>query len=193
MEIDNYTVTVDYELSTEEMVAAGNYDDTGCFNEKNFPPECNPSLFLRKGGGVVKLDLKLVHLMQQKYRAVNTEEVEVYLEERDLRAATFEELLAFGTKYPEKQREFPIVAFGSSCVTWERFLVRPFLSAWEEGKKRILVFSWSYRHVTWYPGLFDGYTYTNYGVACDCDRVTRKDSNDVYRWERCCRFLVAPK
>lgn len=35
------------------------------------------------------------------------------LDKMGLRPATLPELLAFGAKYPDKQREFPIVALGS--------------------------------------------------------------------------------
>lgn len=38
------------------------------------------------------------------------------LDRRGLRPATIEELLAFGAAYPDKQREFSIIALGSVCI-----------------------------------------------------------------------------
>jgi len=52
---------------------------------------------------------ELVHLAQY----MSTEAVLAELDRRGLRPATHEELLGFARKYPELQRQFPIVALGS--------------------------------------------------------------------------------
>ena len=101
--IQTYTVTVDYGKTLESMVENGKYD---YFNEKII------EIFLVNGDGTVEVDLELVHLNKQ----ASTNEVKDYLEANGLRPATLEEILAFGAKYPEIQREFPIIALGPSNV-----------------------------------------------------------------------------
>ena len=99
-----YLVTVNYGKTLEEMVSAGQYDwSRDNINSTNFPIT---------GEGVVEVNLELVHLN----KVVSTDEVMAYLEANGLRAVTLEELLAFGAKYPEIQREFPVIAIGSSWV-----------------------------------------------------------------------------
>ncbi|OGY41391.1 MAG: hypothetical protein A2Y82_00180 [Candidatus Buchananbacteria bacterium RBG_13_36_9] len=99
-----YKVVFDYGLSLAEMIKLGNY---GWFNDditaKNFPLQ---------GTGKQESELLLVHLN----RDVTTKEVLEYLNSQGLEPAKIEHLLAFGTTYPEVQREFPIVALGSSFV-----------------------------------------------------------------------------
>jgi hypothetical protein len=58
-------------------------------------------------------------------------------EARNLRAATLPELLACGATYPEKQREYPIFAFGS---VWQHHNGRhvPYLNAYKFGSLRQL-------------------------------------------------------
>ena len=99
-----YSATVDYGKSVEEMVVAGNYDwKNDDINSKNFSV---------KGEGVVNVNLELVHLD----KGVSSEDALTYLEENGMRPPTIEELLVFGSSYPEIQREFPVICLGSSWV-----------------------------------------------------------------------------
>ncbi|KKR48343.1 MAG: hypothetical protein UT86_C0007G0022, partial [Candidatus Magasanikbacteria bacterium GW2011_GWC2_40_17] len=48
----------------------------------------------------------------------STDEVLAEMDRHGLRPALYEELLAFGAKYPDEQRQFPIIALGS---VWRGF------------------------------------------------------------------------
>ena len=99
-----YVVSVDYGMSLAGMIVAGQYDwKNSDINAKNFPVA---------GEGVVETKLELIHLN----KVASTDEVEAYLEKNGLRPATLAELLAFGAMFPEIQREFPVIALGSSWV-----------------------------------------------------------------------------
>jgi len=85
----------------EEMIAAGQYDSYNRdINSENFPI---------KESGSLEVNLEFVHLG----RNATTDEVEAELDKHGLRPATLAELLAFGAKYPDVQREFPVIASGS--------------------------------------------------------------------------------
>ncbi|MBI5732001.1 MAG: hypothetical protein HY982_01435 [Candidatus Magasanikbacteria bacterium] len=58
-----------------------------------------------------EVSFKYVHLN----RDASTDEVLAETDRQNLRPALYEELLAFGAKYPDEQRQFPIVALGSVC------------------------------------------------------------------------------
>jgi hypothetical protein len=70
-----------------------------------------------------KFDLVLVHLN----RVASTEEVLAHLDANDLAPAKIGHLLAFGAKYPNVQREFPIIARGSSWVLRLDYRLVPYL------------------------------------------------------------------
>ncbi len=96
-----FPVTVDYNLTIEEMVAAGKYDwSNSAISSKHFPSG---------GKGTSQVQIELVHFN----RTMESDEVLRELDKQGLRPATLPELLAFGATYPEKQREFPVVALGS--------------------------------------------------------------------------------
>lgn len=99
-----YIITVDYAQSLADMIKAGHYD----FVDPSFTSEHFPVV----GTGEVSVDAILVHYG----RIMSSEAVLADLDQRGLRPATLPELLAFGATYPEKQREFPILAFGA---VWE--------------------------------------------------------------------------
>ena len=95
-------VFVDYSLSLPQMIAAGKYDWVNPdITEKNFP--------LDKRKGTVEVQPELIHIGHN----ISSDDALQELDGRGYRAATAEELLAFGAKYPDKQREFPIVALGT--------------------------------------------------------------------------------
>lgn len=120
-----YSVTINYDLSFPGMITAGHYDWVNSdITEKHFPV---------KGEGTTKeVTIELVHFN----RAMgSSDEVIRELDKRGLRPATIEELLAFGAKYPELQRQFPIVALGS---IWRRLGRRYVPCLWGNSSERNL-------------------------------------------------------
>ena len=108
--ITPYAITVDYSLSFEEMVAAGKYD---CKNDDitatHFPVPMKSSAL------AVGIELQLVHFN----RVVDSPGKIIWeLDRLGRRPAYIEELRAFGAKYPEEQRRFPIVELRS---VWQDF------------------------------------------------------------------------
>jgi len=102
--LESYPISVDYNLSLVDMVAAGKYDWIN--------PEITAKHFPIKGKGTVETERVLVHLNRQ----ATPKQVEEHLAAQDLEPARIEHLLAFGAANPELQREFPIIALGSSWV-----------------------------------------------------------------------------
>ena len=97
-----YRLVVDYAQSLAQMIAAGRYDYANSdITSGNFPTTAND--------GKQEVVVELAHFG----RDMESDAVLKKFEARGLRAATLPELLAFGATYPEKQREFPIVALGS--------------------------------------------------------------------------------
>lgn len=100
-----YKVLVDYGQTLQQMIANGKYDYANSdITASNFPPPAGG-----QGSGQQNVVVELVHFG----RDMESEAVLKEFEARGLRAATLPELLAFGATYPEKQREFPIIALGS--------------------------------------------------------------------------------
>ncbi len=99
-----YKVVFDYSQSLASMIKAGKYD---WFND-----HITDKHFSLEGEGQQEAELVLVHLD----RDATTKEVREYMKEQGLEPAKIEHLLAFGTTYPELQRQFPIIALGSSFV-----------------------------------------------------------------------------
>lgn len=98
---DGFHIVVDYSKSLADMILAGAYDWVNSdITSEHFPV---------KGKGKVELNPELVHYGQ----GMSSDEIVQDMDKRGLRPGTLAELLAFGAKYPDKQREFPIVALGS--------------------------------------------------------------------------------
>jgi len=96
-----FSVLVDYGRSVADLVADGKYDwKNDDVNDKNFP-DFRP----RKG----TVEVQLIHFN----RVISTENVLNELDRQGLKAADLHTLLSLGAKYPDLQREFPIVALGS--------------------------------------------------------------------------------
>ncbi len=96
-----YHLTVNYDQPVADAIAAGKYDWVNSdITQKNFPT---------KRSGQAEVEIELVHFN----RAVSTKEVLVELDKRGLRPAELHELLSLGAKYPELQREFPIIGLAS--------------------------------------------------------------------------------
>lgn len=85
--------------SIDELVKQGNYDwANDSINDRNF-----------KADEMHQTEVFLKHFGQ----SMSTEAVLKALDADGLRPATMSELLEFGIRYPELQRQFPIVALGS--------------------------------------------------------------------------------
>jgi hypothetical protein len=107
----SYPVSIDYRASLAAMIKAGRYDRVNSdITEKHFP--VTP--------GDTDVVIELVHLN----RDIFARDAFAELDRSGFRPATLPELLAFGAKYPEKQREFPIVALGSVwwCCIGDRYV-----------------------------------------------------------------------
>ena len=117
-----FRVTVDYSRSLAEMIGAGKYDWV------NF--DITAEHFPITGTGKAEVNLVLVHFN----RAMSTNEVLDDFKKRGLRPAKIEELLALGERYPDLQREFPIVALGSAFENPRGRRYCPFL--WRVGAER---------------------------------------------------------
>lgn|GEM_PF-1826592 len=99
-----YPITVDYDQSLAQMIAADKFDLVH--------HQITWRHFRVRGIGQVNLDAVLVRFNSR----LTGQEALAKLEKNNLRPATIAELLAFGVKYPDKQRTQAIVALGSS---WE--------------------------------------------------------------------------
>ena len=96
-----YTVCVDYTMRIDDLVVEGNYDwSNGDITSDHFPSSRTSK---------ADVEIELIHLN----RIISSDEAVKELDRVGLRPAKAHELLAFGAKYPEIQREFPIVALGS--------------------------------------------------------------------------------
>lgn len=97
------SITVDYNMSLKDMIAAGRYD---WVNDK-IMAEYFPAV---KRKGMKELAVKLVHFNN---RFISSDDAVKEMDNMGLRPATHEELLAFGAKYSDMRHKFPIVALGS--------------------------------------------------------------------------------
>jgi hypothetical protein len=101
-----FTVVVDYTKSLADMIKAGGYD----WKNSDITADHFPVV----GSGQAEVGLELVHYGKN----MSTEDVLADLDKRSLRPATLAELLAFGAKYPDEQRKYPIIALGSVWADW---------------------------------------------------------------------------
>jgi len=120
--MDPYPVSVNYELSVENAIEAGNYqavntDITG----KNFPST-------RRG----EADLEIV-LVRFEHR-MKSEDVLDELSKEGLRAAELPEFLAFGAEHPDVQRKFSVVGLGSVWQDRKGYRNVPCLYTASEGR-----------------------------------------------------------
>jgi hypothetical protein len=95
------------------------------------------------GKGKVDVNLELVHFNKR----INSDDAIAELKRQGLRPATLWELLAFGSAYKEKQREFPIVALGS---IWRDLGDRHAPCLWSNSDER-------YLYLYWYDDEWYGY------------------------------------
>ncbi|MDP3772371.1 MAG: hypothetical protein Q8Q94_03290 [bacterium] len=116
-----YPVTVYYGLSLADMIEAGHYDwVNGSITAEHFPIV---------GEGMVDLNINLLHFK----RFIQSDEAIKEMDEMGLRPLTLPELLAFGAKFPDMQREFPIIAFGTVWQDRDGFRGVPALGEYDRG------------------------------------------------------------
>lgn len=104
-ELGNHVVN--YSLSLEGMIAAGNYDWAN--------DDITPKRFPLKGEGEVEFEDTVFHFD----RDITSEEAVKLITAADSKnpwePGKIENLLAYGAKNPEEQRKFPIIGLGSVC------------------------------------------------------------------------------
>jgi len=98
---NNNKLVIDYGMSLEQMISAGNYD------WKN--SDLTASRFPVDGSGIVECEYKLSHFD----RSVSSNEAVRLITIDGWQPGKIEHLLAFGAANPDEQRKFPIVALGS--------------------------------------------------------------------------------
>ena len=98
---EQLTLSVDYSRSLEVMIAASHYDwKNDDITAKRFPVV---------GKGVEQFEAKVFHFD----RTMSSEAVVDAIKVDGWEPSKIEHLLAFGEKYPEEQRKYPIIALGS--------------------------------------------------------------------------------
>lgn len=122
------SICVNYAIPFTNMIGMGKYD----WVNENITAEHFPIT----GSGKSEVDFQFVHLN----KLASSEEVLLHMEKNNLRPATLAELLAFGEKYPEIQREFPIVALGSFWINGDG--IRLVLYLGKDNSKRFLNLYW---------------------------------------------------
>ncbi|MBI3589296.1 MAG: hypothetical protein HY093_02685 [Candidatus Liptonbacteria bacterium] len=96
-----YTLSINYDRSVADGIAAGKYDWVNSdITQDHFPSKRNDT---------AEVGVQLVHFE----RDMTTDDVLCELDKLGLRPAELPELLALGEKHPDLQREFPVVALGS--------------------------------------------------------------------------------
>jgi len=96
-----YSVTVNYDLTVEQMVIAGNYDSVSTsITQEHFPIQ---------GEGRQEKEVTLFHFN----RWIFSEEVIREMSKLGYQPAEPEDIFAFGIQHRDIQRQFPIVALGS--------------------------------------------------------------------------------
>ncbi len=98
-----FNLSVDYSRTLAEMINAGNYDwADSAITAKDFPLPAELS-------GQKTAVSKLFHFN----RDISSDKAIAEMGKAGYRPATLSELLALGAKYPELQRQFPIIALSS--------------------------------------------------------------------------------
>ncbi|OGZ41382.1 MAG: hypothetical protein A3C80_02625 [Candidatus Ryanbacteria bacterium RIFCSPHIGHO2_02_FULL_45_43] len=125
---NTYPLSVDYGRSVEDGVKAGRYDLANSdITSRNFPT---------KRKGTAEIAVEPIHFN----RCISTDEALRELDMMGYRPAELQELLAFGEKYPEVQREFTVVASGS--VWQNRYGNRDVPGLGRFGSRRYLELFW---------------------------------------------------
>ncbi len=126
------TITVKPNLTLAVRIADGKYDWTNDnITEGKFPND--PTT-------IGEWEYRLIHPNQN----TSSETANTLCEADGWQAAQLEHLLAFGEKFPEKQKAFPIVSLGSVC---ELDFGRHVPELWFNGYERKL--NLNYWHCSW--------------------------------------------
>lgn len=125
---NSYPLFVNYDFPVGDAVKLGNYNWVNSdITSKNFPTTRT---------GKAEVVVKLIHFN----RYISTNKALRELDRMGYRPAELHELIAFGAKYPDVQREFPIVALGS---VWRgRFGYRYVPSLFGSGSERDFDLDW---------------------------------------------------
>lgn len=129
MDNEEILLTIDYGQSLEQMIAVGKYDFiNGSITEKEFP------VMTELLGKIVDISVRPFCFGRYCFykNAISK------MDKSGYRSATLAEILAIGVKYPEMQRQFPIIALGSFWVSPSLRRYTPYL--YVRGGKRILDF-----------------------------------------------------
>lgn len=141
-----YKVVVTPGLLLAKMIEAGKYD---WFNH-----DINDKHFSLQGAGQYEVELVLIHqkwVMFPTYDATSRHVLN-FMNEQGLEPAKIEHLLAFGSTYPDVQREFKIAALGSSLLDDVGDRNYPYLYCYDD--KRRLDLNW--------PDYSSVWEYTSY-------------------------------
>jgi len=100
---ETFTAVVDYSLSLAAMIKLGKYT----WINSNVTPERFPLT----GEGKWEVEYEIIHLNLD--RCARSEDAVTEIKRRGMEPAKIEDLLTFGAKHPELQRNFSLVALGS--------------------------------------------------------------------------------
>lgn len=113
-----FRVVVDYSQTLEEMIAAGRYELVSTHGEEmdfgDFHVRCSKC-------DVEEVTIEIIRL--DRRGQISPEDALSELELMSLRPATLPELLAFGAKYPKKQRKITISAIFGPTQPMKNFFV----------------------------------------------------------------------
>lgn len=102
---DKIILPIDYTKSLEQMISAGNYD----WKNNNITAKC----FRIIGEGRVDFEVKLFHFGRSISSGDAVAQIVAADPENPWEPAKAEHLLAFGEKFPDEQRKYPIIGLGS--------------------------------------------------------------------------------
>jgi hypothetical protein len=126
-----FTLLINYDRGVKAGIRSGHYDYVNPYiTENNFPTIQQ---------GVKEVAVQLVHF--SKIKMMSTDQVLIELDKMNLRPANIQELLSLGEKHPNLQREYPIIALGSVCRSFDGHLTCPILGSDSSGCRRIS-FDW---------------------------------------------------
>lgn len=126
--ITSYPMSINYDRSVEDGIKAGNYD----WKNDDITSEHFPS----QETGTKEATVELFHYGKD----MDTDEILTDLDKQGYREATLKELLALGEKYPNLQREFPIIALGSIWQLRDGYRYCSYL--FRRSSKRYLHLNW---------------------------------------------------
>ena len=102
---EQIVLSVDYGQSLEQMIAEGNYDwKNSDITAKRFPVV---------GNGIEQFEAKIFHFDRNTASQDNVDAIKADDPANPWEPGKIEHLLAFGAKYPEEQRKYPVIALGS--------------------------------------------------------------------------------